>query len=55
MRRKRGEGEDGAIGTSVADTTSNTGLDFPAAPISAGNSRLMEPEHACVCVSEQNL
>lgn len=32
------------IGTSVADTTSNGGraLDFPAAPIAAGNSCLIE-------------
>lgn len=42
-----------AIGTSVADTTSNGGraLDFPATPIASGNSRLMETVCKCVCVS----
>lgn len=41
-----------AIGTSVADTTSNAGraLHFPAAHMAAGNGHLMETGCGCECV-----
>lgn len=52
VERRSGWSDSMAIGTSVADTTSNGGraLDFPTAPIAAGNSRLIETVCACVCV-----